>query len=104
MNIYVGNLSSEITEDELKREFTAFGQVNSVNIVNNTRGGRTTVYGYIEMASVAEGESAINSLSGKLVRGRAINVIKALPLSPKRNKKQHRGLSALSAERLSKKI
>ena len=93
MNIYVGNISSEVTEDELKREFTAFGQVNSVNIVNNARGGRTTVYGYIEMPSVAEGESAINSLSGKLMRGRAINVIKALPLSPKRNKKQHRALS-----------
>ena len=93
MNIYVGNLSSEVTEDELKQEFTAFGQVNSVNIVNNARGGRTTVYGYIEMPSVAEGESAINSLSGKLMRGRAINVIKALPLSPKRNKKQHRALS-----------
>ena len=93
MNIYVGNLSSEITEDELKREFSAFGQVNSVNIVNNTRGGRTTVYGYIEMPSVADGESAINSLSGKMMRGRAINVIKALPLSPKRNRQSHRALS-----------
>ncbi len=93
MNIYVGNLSTEITEDELKLEFAAFGQVNTVNIVNNGRGGRTTVYGFVEMPSVSEGESAISSLSGKLVRGRAINVIKALPLSPKRNKKPRRTLS-----------
>ncbi len=93
MNIYVGNLSVEITEDELKQEFAIFGQVNSVSIVNNARGGQSTVFGFVEMASVSEGESAINSLAGKLLRGRAMSVIKALPLSPKRNKKAHRSLS-----------
>lgn len=93
MNIYVGNLATEVTEEELKQEFAAFGQVGSVNIVNNARGGQTRVYGFVEMSSVSEGESAISSLAGKLLRGRAINVIKALPLSPKRNKKPRRTLS-----------
>ena len=93
MNIYVGNLSTEVTEDELKQEFAVFGRVNSVNIVNNSRGGQTNVHGFVEMPSVAEGETAINSLSGKLVRGHVINVIKALPLSPKRSKKPRRALS-----------
>jgi RNA recognition motif-containing protein len=96
MNIYVGNLSIEITEDELKQEFAAFGQVNSVNIVANARGGRNTIYGFVEMASVSDGESAIVSLSGKLLRGSAINVIKALPLSPKRSKKPRHALSKKS--------
>ncbi len=93
MNIYVGNLATEVTEDELKREFAVFGQVNSVSIVGNARGGQMRSYGFVEMPSVAEGENAINSLSGKVMRGRAINVIKALPLSPKRNKKSRRALS-----------
>jgi cold-inducible RNA-binding protein len=93
MNIYVGNLSTEVTEDELKQEFAVFGPVNSVSIVKNARGGQTAVHGFVEMSSVAAGESAINTLSGKLMRGRAINVIKALPLSPKRSKKIRRVLS-----------
>ncbi len=93
MNIYVGNLATEVTEDELKQEFSVFGQVETVNIVNNTRGGQTRAYGFVEMSSVAEGESAINSLSGKVLRGRAINVIKALPLSPKRSKKSRHAVS-----------
>lgn len=93
MNIYVGNLSIEVTEDDLKQEFAVFGQVTSVNIVTSARGGRSTIYGFVEMASVSEGESAINSLSGKPLRGSPINVIKALPLSPKRSKKTRHALS-----------
>ena len=93
MNIYVGNLANEITEDELRQEFAAYGQVATVNIVTNARGGQTRCYGFVEMPSVAEGESAINCLSGKLIRGRAIDVIKALPLSPKRGKKPRHSLT-----------
>jgi RNA recognition motif-containing protein len=93
MNIYVGNLSIEVTEDELKETFAVFGRVNSVNIVAGARGGRNKLYGFVEMASVSEGETAILSLSGKEIRGSPINVIKALPLSPKRDKKPRHALS-----------
>jgi cold-inducible RNA-binding protein len=93
MNIYVGNLSIEVTEDDLKQEFAVFGQVTSVNIMTSARGGRSTIYGFVEMTSVSDGESAINSLSGKELRGSAINVIKALPLSPKRSKKTRHAVS-----------
>jgi RNA recognition motif-containing protein len=93
MNIYVGNLSIEVTEDELKQEFAVFGQVNSVNIMTSARGGRSTIYGFVEMSSVSDGESAINNLAGKALRGSPINVIKALPLSPKRSKKPRHALS-----------
>jgi RNA recognition motif-containing protein len=93
MNIYVGNLSIEVTEDELKQAFAVFGHVNSVNIIAGARGGRNTIYGFVEMSSVSDGETAIVSLSGKELRGSPINVIKALPLSPKRSKKPRHAVS-----------
>ena len=57
MNIYVGNLSLEVTEDELRREFTAFGEVVSVIIMNDKYigSGQPRGYGFIEMTSKSEG-------------------------------------------------
>jgi RNA recognition motif-containing protein len=87
MNIYVGNLSLEVTEEELRREFIAFGQVMSVNIMDDkySYGGQSRGYGFVEMPSKSEGEAAIISLKGKSLNGRVIDVIAALPLSPKRD-------------------
>ena len=86
MNIYVGNLSLEITEDELRKEFIAFGEVISVIIMNDKYigSGQTRGYGFVEMASKSEGEAAIASLKGKELRNQAIDVVGALPLSDKR--------------------
>ncbi len=86
MHIYVGNLSLEMTEDELRREFTAFGEVMSVTIMNDKYigSGQSRGYGYVEMASKSEGATAIASLEGKRLRNRAVNVVEALPLSDKR--------------------
>lgn len=86
MNIYVGNLSYEVTEEELRREFTAFGEVMSVTIMDDkySCGGESRGYGFVEMPSKAEGEAAIISLKGKALNGRVIDVIAALPLSAKR--------------------
>ncbi len=83
MNIYVGNLSLDVTEEELRREFTAFGQVMSVTIMNDKYigSGQTKGYGYVGMISKSEGEAAITSLNGKSLRGREIDLIEALPLS-----------------------
>ena len=85
MNIYVGNLSLETTEDELRKEFTEFGDVISVTIMNDKYigSGQPTGYGYVEMASKSEGAAAIANLEGKNMRSRVINVVKALPLSYK---------------------
>ncbi len=87
MNIYVGNLSLEVTEEELRREFIAFGQVMSVNIMDDkySYGGQSRGYGFVELPSKSEGEAAIISLKGKSLNGRVIDVIAALPLSPKRD-------------------
>jgi len=83
INIYVGNLSLDVTDEELRREFIAFGQVISVRITNGKYigSGQARGYGFVEMVSKSEGESAINSLKGKTLRGRVIDVIEALPLS-----------------------
>ncbi len=85
MNIYVGNLSLETTEDELRKEFTEFGEVISVIIMNDKYigSGQPRGYGYVEMASKSEGATAIANLEGKKLRDRVINVVEALPLSDK---------------------
>jgi len=85
MNIYVGNLSLETTEDELRKEFTEFGEVISVTIMNDKYigSGQPRGYGYVEMASKSEGAAAIANLEGEEMRNRVINVVEALPLSDK---------------------
>jgi len=85
MNIYVGNLSLETTEDELRKEFAEFGKVISVTIMSDKYigSGQPRGYGYVEMASKSEGVTAIASLEGKKLRDRIVNVVEALPLSDK---------------------
>ena len=85
MNIYVGNLSLETTADELRKEFTEFGEVISVTIMNDKYigSGQPRGYGYVEMASKSEGATAIANLEGKKLRNRVVNVVEALPLSNK---------------------
>ena len=84
MNIYVGNLSHEVTEEELRQEFMAFGEVASVTIMNGKYIdiGQSREHGFIEMPSQLEGQAAIDALNGKTLRHMAISVIQALPLSP----------------------
>jgi RNA recognition motif-containing protein len=85
MNIYVGNLSLEMTEEELRKEFTEFGEVTSVTIMNDKYigSGQPRGYGYVEMTLKSEGATAIANLEGKKLRNRTINVVEALPLSNK---------------------
>lgn len=86
MNIYVGNLSLEMTEGELRKEFMAFGEVITVIIMNDKYigSGQPRGYGFVEMTSKSEGAAAITSLTGKKLRDRVINIIEALPLSDKK--------------------
>ncbi len=86
MIIYVGNLSFNVTEEELRKEFTAFGEVTSVTIMDDKYigSGQPRGYGFVEMTSKSEGTTAISNLAGKKLRGRVISVVEALPLSDKR--------------------
>lgn len=83
MNIYVGNLSLEVTEEDLRQEFVTFGEVISVVVMNDkyTGSGQAKGYGYVQMALKSEGQAAVISFKGKRLRGRVIDVIEALPLS-----------------------
>jgi RNA recognition motif-containing protein len=83
MNIYVGNLALEVTGEELRREFMAFGEVISVNIMNDKYigSGQSKGYAFVEMLSKSEGKAAITALNGKTLKQRTINIIEALPLS-----------------------
>jgi RNA recognition motif-containing protein len=83
MNIYIGNLSLEATEGELRQEFTAFGEVISVILMNDKYigSGQPRGYGFVEMPSASEGKAAITALDGRTLRHMTINVIEALPLS-----------------------
>ncbi len=83
MNIYVGNLSLEVTEGELRREFMAFGEVLSVTIMSDKYigSGQSRGYGFVKMTSQSEGQAAIIALNGKTLSHRMIDVIQALPLS-----------------------
>ena len=85
MNIYVGNLSLEATEDELRKEFEEFGEVISATIMNDKYigSGQPRGYGYVEMASKSEGTTAIANIEGKKLRNQVISVVEALPLSNK---------------------
>ena len=85
MNIYVGNLSYDVTEEELRQEFLAFGEVESVNIITDKYSGRPKGFGFVEMASVSEGQAAITALNGKTLRERTLNVNAARPRSDNRS-------------------
>ncbi len=79
MNIYVGNLSRDVTEDDLRQAFEAFGQVSSVNIIKDRFTGESRGFGFVEMPTRTEAEAAINSLNGQDIKGRAVNVNEARP-------------------------
>jgi len=81
MNIYVGNLSYEVTEEALRQEFEAFGEVTSVNIITDKYTGRPKGFGFVEMASVSEGQAAITGLNGKTLNERTLTVNAARPRS-----------------------
>jgi RNA recognition motif-containing protein len=79
MNIYVGNLSYEVTEEDLKEAFKVFGEVNTVKIIKDNYTGRSKGFGFVEMPAKTEAQSAIEGLNGKDLKGRSLNVNEARP-------------------------
>lgn len=78
-NIFVGNLSFNTSEDELRQAFEAYGQVDRVSILTDRDTGRSRGFGFVEMASNEDGEKAIAALNGSQIGGRTINVNEARP-------------------------
>ena len=91
MNIYVGNLSYKIGEDDLRSAFEAFGQVESAAVIKDKYSGQSKGFGFVEMPSAEEAQSAISSLNGKELQGRPIKVNEARPRSDNRRDGGGRG-------------
>jgi RNA recognition motif-containing protein len=79
MNIYVGNLSYGMSEDELRQAFAAHGEVSSAKILMDRETGRSRGFGFVEMPNQSEAEAAIAQLNGKDVGGRALRINEARP-------------------------
>ncbi|MBI5555569.1 MAG: RNA-binding protein [Elusimicrobia bacterium] len=79
MNIYVGNLSRDVTEDDLKQAFAAYGQVATAAIIKDKFSGESRGFGFVEMPTKEEGTAAIAGLNGKDLKGRNLNVNEARP-------------------------
>jgi len=77
MNIYVGNLSPEVTEDDLRVVFEAYGQVESVNLVKDRFSGESRGFGFVQMPSREEAQSALEGANEHDLKGRAIRVSEA---------------------------
>lgn len=83
MNIYVGNLSFQTTEDDLRAAFSAFGKVDAVRVITDRYSGRSKGFGFVEMSNNTEAEAAIQALNGKDLQGRALTVNEARPREQK---------------------
>jgi len=79
MNLYVGNLLFDVTENELKELFEPFGQVTEIRMIMDKFTGKSKGFGFVEMPSKEEAEKAIEGLNGKDMRGRAMSVNEAKP-------------------------
>jgi RNA recognition motif-containing protein len=86
MNIYVGNLDYQLTEDNLKAAFQAYGEVQSARIITDRDTGRSKGFGFIEMPEKDEALKAIEVLNGTELGGKTITVNEARP-KPQRNKR-----------------
>jgi RNA recognition motif-containing protein len=79
MNIYVGNLPNEVSDDELRAAFTEHGQVASAQVIKDRYSGRSRGFGFVEMPNNNEAQAAIMALNGKDFKGRTITVNEAKP-------------------------
>jgi len=79
MNIYIGNMSFDTTEDQLRQAFEGFGEVSTVNIIKDKYSGDPRGFAFVEMSGKDEAMAAISGLNGQELNGRALNVNEAKP-------------------------
>jgi len=84
MNIFVGNLSRQTAEGDLRQAFESHGQVSNVSIIKDKYSGESKGFGFVEMPSKTEAETAITNLNGKELDGRTLNVSEARPRTENR--------------------
>jgi RNA recognition motif-containing protein len=81
--LYVGNMSFDTTESDLRNAFETHGDVQSVNVVTDRETGRPRGFAFVEMSSDKEAQAAIDGLNGQDLQGRALNVNVAKPRQPR---------------------
>jgi RNA recognition motif-containing protein len=91
MNIYVGNLSFDASEEDLRKVFSEFGQVSSATIVKDKYSGQARGFGFVEMPERTEAQAAIENLNGKELLGRQMNVSEARPRTDRGGPKRQGG-------------
>jgi RNA recognition motif-containing protein len=79
MNIYVGNLSDDVSEENLRQAFEAFGQVTSARMIKDKYTGQSRGFGFVEMLEQAQAQAAIKGLNGKELLGKQMSVNEARP-------------------------
>ena len=79
MNIYVGNLSSDVTDEAIREAFASFGQITSARVAKDKYTGQSRCFGFIEMGIQSQAQTAIKSLNGKELMGKEISVSEARP-------------------------
>jgi RNA recognition motif-containing protein len=91
MKIYIGNLSRDITEDEVRQEFAAFGAVDSVALIKDKFTGQLKGFGFVEMPVRTEAEAAVAALNDKEIKGRKVTVNEARPMTDRRTNDRRGG-------------
>jgi RNA recognition motif-containing protein len=84
MNIFVGNLARDVTEEDLKAQFAPFGEVSSVALIKDKYSGQPKGFAFVEMANKEEGEAALAGLKGKMLKERTLDLSEARPRTDSR--------------------
>jgi len=87
MNIYVGNLPYNLSDDELREAFAEFGEVSSASIIMDRDTGRSKGFGFVEMPNDGDGASAIEGLNDQPLKGRPLRVNEARPRAPREDRR-----------------
>jgi RNA recognition motif-containing protein len=91
MNVYIGNLPRDITDEELRKAFEAFGEVTSTTIIKDKFSGEPRGFGFVEMQVNAEAQAAIAGLNGTQLKGQTLIVNEARARSEGRGSRDRRG-------------
>ncbi len=84
MRIFVGNLSQDATDDDLRQAFEPFGKIASAEVVKDRFSSESKGFGFVEMPAAAEAQAAIAGVNGSVIKGRSVNVSEARPRPPRR--------------------
>ncbi|HTK82483.1 MAG TPA: RNA-binding protein [Bacteroidota bacterium] len=91
MNLYVGNISRDVTEEDLRDTFQAYGTVDTISIIKDKFSGLPKGFAFIEMPVKQEAEAAIAGLKGKALKGRSLDVNEARPREDRRPRRENTG-------------